>query len=142
MTEAFFFRRRSGLSLREIGALTGAAPQPGAELDRRVTGIAALDRAAPDDLCFLDSAKFAEQASICEAGACLTLERLAHCLPARVSLLLVRAPYRAFVQVSRVAVSGRAAPLLAVRGAGHRRRRAGAPDRPPGERRHDRSRAR
>jgi UDP-3-O-[3-hydroxymyristoyl] glucosamine N-acyltransferase len=102
MTEAFFFRRRSGLSLREIGALTGAAPQPGAELDRRVTGIAALDRAAPDDLCFLDSAKFAEQASICEAGACLTLERLAHCLPHRVSLLLVRAPYRAFVQVSRV----------------------------------------
>jgi UDP-3-O-[3-hydroxymyristoyl] glucosamine N-acyltransferase len=102
MTEAFFFRRRSGLSLREIVALTGAAPQPGAELDRHVTGIAALDRAAPDDLCFLDSAKFAEQASACDAGACLTLERLAHCLPSRVSLMFVRAPYRAFVQVSRV----------------------------------------
>jgi UDP-3-O-[3-hydroxymyristoyl] glucosamine N-acyltransferase len=101
MTESYFFRRRSGLSLREIVALTGATPQPGAELDRRITGIAALDRAAPGDLCFLDNAKFVDQASTCEAVACLTLERLAHGLPDRVSLLFVREPYRAFVEVSR-----------------------------------------
>jgi UDP-3-O-[3-hydroxymyristoyl] glucosamine N-acyltransferase len=101
MTEALFFQRRSGLTLRQIVALTGAEPQPGAELDRRITGIAALDRAAPCDLCFLDSAKFADQASICEAGACLTPERLAHLLPAQVSLLYAREPYRAFVEVSR-----------------------------------------
>jgi UDP-3-O-[3-hydroxymyristoyl] glucosamine N-acyltransferase len=101
MTEAFFFQPRSGLSLREIAALTGAKPQPGAELDRRITGIAALDRAAPSDLCFLDDAKFAAPASICEAGACLTLERLAHLLPGRVRLLYAAAPYRAFVEVSR-----------------------------------------
>jgi UDP-3-O-[3-hydroxymyristoyl] glucosamine N-acyltransferase len=101
MTEAFFFQRRSGLSLREIATLAGAEPRRGAELDRRIVGIAALDRAAPGDLCFLDSAKFAGQASICEAGACLTTERLAHLLPERVSVLCVRAPYRAFVDVSR-----------------------------------------
>ena len=87
MTEAFFFQQQAGLTLREIVALTGAEPQPGAALDRRITGIAALDRAAPGDLCFLDSAKFADQASICEAGACLTTERLAHLLPGRVSSL-------------------------------------------------------
>jgi UDP-3-O-[3-hydroxymyristoyl] glucosamine N-acyltransferase len=101
MTEAFFFQRRSGLSLRQIVALAGAEPRGGAELDRRITGIAALDRAAPDELCFLDSAKFAEQASICEAGACLTTQGLAHVLPERVSVLCVRAPYRAFVEISR-----------------------------------------
>jgi UDP-3-O-[3-hydroxymyristoyl] glucosamine N-acyltransferase len=101
MTEAFFFRRRTGLPLREIVALTGAEPQRGAELDRRITGIAALDRAAPGDLCFLDGAKFAAQASICEAGACLTAERFAHLLPARVSVLCSGEPYRAFVEVSR-----------------------------------------
>jgi UDP-3-O-[3-hydroxymyristoyl] glucosamine N-acyltransferase len=101
MTEAFFFQRRSGLSLREIVALTGAEPQRGAELDRRITGIAALDRAAANDLCFLDSVKFADRASICQAGACLTPERFAHLLPDRVSLLFVREPYRAFVEVSR-----------------------------------------
>src|SRR5260370_11518846 len=101
MTEAFFFQRRSGLSLREIVALTGAEPQRDAELDRSITGIAALDRAAPGDLCFLDSAKFAAQASICEAGACLTPERLAHLLPGRVSVLCAREPYAAFVEVCR-----------------------------------------
>jgi UDP-3-O-[3-hydroxymyristoyl] glucosamine N-acyltransferase len=101
MTEAFFFQRRSGLSLREIVALTGAEPQRGAELDRRITGIATLDRAAAGDLCFLDNAKFADRASICRAGACLTSERFAHFLPSRVSLLCVRQPYRTFVEVSR-----------------------------------------
>jgi UDP-3-O-[3-hydroxymyristoyl] glucosamine N-acyltransferase len=101
MTEAFFFQRRSGLSLREIVALTGAEPQRDAELDRRITGIAALDRATASDLCFLDSARFGDRASICEAGACLTPERLAHLLPGRVSLLLAREPYRAFVEVAR-----------------------------------------
>ena len=101
MTEAFFFQRRSGLTLREIVALTGAEPQRGAELERRITGIAALDRATPADLCFLDGAKFADQASGCRAGACLTTERLAHALPGRVSVLCARAPYRAFVEASR-----------------------------------------
>jgi UDP-3-O-[3-hydroxymyristoyl] glucosamine N-acyltransferase len=101
MTEAFFFQRRPGPTLREIIALTGAEPQRGADLDRRISGIAALDRAAPGDLCFLDSAKFSAQASICEAGACLTSERLAHLLPERVSVLCAREPYRAFVEVSR-----------------------------------------
>ena len=101
MTEAFFFQRRSGLSLREIVALTGAEPQRGADLDRRITGIAALDRASAGDLCFLDGAKFADRAAICQAGACLTPERFAHLLPDCVSLLCVRAPYRAFVEVAR-----------------------------------------
>jgi UDP-3-O-[3-hydroxymyristoyl] glucosamine N-acyltransferase len=101
MTEAFFFQRRAGLTLREIVALTGAEPRRGADLDRRVTGIAALDRAAPGDLCFLDKAKFAGQASICQAGACLAPERLAHLLPDCVSVLHAREPYRAFVEVSR-----------------------------------------
>jgi UDP-3-O-[3-hydroxymyristoyl] glucosamine N-acyltransferase len=101
MTEAFFFQPRSGLSLREMVALVGAQPQPGADLDRRITGIAALDCAGPSDLCFLDNAKFAAQASTCAAGACLTPQRLADLLPSRVSLLYVDAPYRAFVEVSR-----------------------------------------
>jgi UDP-3-O-[3-hydroxymyristoyl] glucosamine N-acyltransferase len=101
MTEPSFFQHRVELTLREIAALTGAEPGRNAELDRRISGIAPLERAAPTDLCFLDNAKFAAQASICEAGACLTLERLAKLLPDRVSLLLVREPYRAFVETSR-----------------------------------------
>jgi len=62
MTEPFFFNRGRGLTVREIAALTGAEPQPGADLDRRITGVAALDRAAPHDLAFLDKPKYAAPA--------------------------------------------------------------------------------
>ena len=75
MTEPFFFNRGRGLTVREIAALTGAEPRPGADLDRRITGIAALDRAGPHDLAFLDKPKYAAQLSASGAGACLTTKR-------------------------------------------------------------------
>src|SRR6266550_6 len=101
MTEPFFFNRGRGLSVREIAALTGAKPRPGADLDRRITGIAALDQAAPSDLAFLDRAKYVSQLSLSAAGACLMSERYAARTPAHVSVLCVAEPYRAFVEVAR-----------------------------------------
>jgi UDP-3-O-[3-hydroxymyristoyl] glucosamine N-acyltransferase len=87
--------------VREIAALASAKPRPGADLDRRITGIAALDQAAPSDLAFLDKAKYAPQLSTSAAGACLTTERYAGRAPAQVSVLCVAEPYRAFVEVAR-----------------------------------------
>src|SRR5256884_916016 len=101
MTEPFFFNRGRGLSVREIAALTGAKPRPGADLDRRITSIAALDQAAPTDLAFLEKAKYAPQLSVSSAGACLTTERYAARAPVHISVLCVGEPYRAFVEVAR-----------------------------------------
>ena len=101
MTEPFFFNRGRGLTVGEIAALTGAEPQPGADLDRRITGVAALDRAAPHDLAFLDKPKYAAQLSASGAGACLTTKRHAGGAPAHISVLCVAEPYRAFVEVTR-----------------------------------------
>src|SRR5689334_25387179 len=101
MTEPFFFSRGRGLSVREIAALIGAKLRGGADLDRRITGIAALDQAAPSDLAFLDKAKYASQLSTSVAGACLTTERYASRAPARVSVLCIAEPYRAFVEIAR-----------------------------------------
>jgi UDP-3-O-[3-hydroxymyristoyl] glucosamine N-acyltransferase len=101
MTEPFFFDRGSGLTVREIAALTAAVARPGADLDRRITGIAALDRAAPDDLAFLDKSKYLTQLSASSAGACLTTERYASRAPEHVSVLCVAEPYRAFVEATR-----------------------------------------
>jgi UDP-3-O-[3-hydroxymyristoyl] glucosamine N-acyltransferase len=101
MTDPFFFARSAGLTLREIVALAGAKLPDGADPGRRITGIAALDRAGPGDLCLLDRPDLAEQASICQGGACLTTERLAYLLPQGVASLSVGAPFEAFVQVSR-----------------------------------------
>lgn len=104
MSAPFFFKQGRGLSVREIAALAGAElhqPHQGADLDRRITGIAALDRASPSDLAFFDSSKYLEQATTTDAGACLTTQRFAASLPARVSILRVAEPYRAFVEVAR-----------------------------------------
>ncbi|HEY6601229.1 MAG TPA: LpxD N-terminal domain-containing protein, partial [Xanthobacteraceae bacterium] len=67
MTEPFFFNQGGGLCVREIATLTSAKPRPGADLDRRIIGIAALDQAAPSDLAFLDKAKYAPQLSLSTA---------------------------------------------------------------------------
>jgi UDP-3-O-[3-hydroxymyristoyl] glucosamine N-acyltransferase len=101
MTEAFFFKRGNGLTLREIVALTGAEPGRGVDLDRRITGVASLDRAGPCDLVFLDSAKFAGLGAMSAAGACLTTERFAAWLPEHIGVLRTREPYRTFVEVAR-----------------------------------------
>src|SRR5262245_25191196 len=101
MSEPFFFSRGSGLSVREIAARTGAKAKPGADLQRRITGMAALDHAGPSDLAFLDKAKYAPQLASSAAGACLTTERYATRAPAQMSVLCVAEPYRAFVEVAR-----------------------------------------
>ena len=110
MTEPFFFNRGRGLTVREIAALTGAEPQPGADLDRRITGVAALDRAAPHDLAFLDKPKYASQLSASRAGACLTTKRHAGHAPPHVSVLCIAQPYRAFVDVTRKLFPGALRP--------------------------------
>src|SRR5256886_2490797 len=101
MSEPFFFSRGSRLSVREIAARTSAKPRPGADFERRITGIAALDHAGPSDLAFLDKAKYAPQLSSSAAGACLTTERYAARAPVQMSVLCVAEPYRAFVEVAR-----------------------------------------
>lgn len=101
MSAPFFFKRSGGLSLREIASLVGGEPREGADLNRRISGIAPLDVAAPSELSFLESAKFVQQAATTVAGACLTTPRFSDALPSRVSVLTVREPYRAFVEVAR-----------------------------------------
>jgi UDP-3-O-[3-hydroxymyristoyl] glucosamine N-acyltransferase len=101
MSAPFFFQRGRGLTVREIAALVGAEPGPGADLDRQITGIAALEAASPRDLAFFDSFKYTGQAATTGAGACLTIKRFATHIPAHVSLLVARAPYHAFVEVGR-----------------------------------------
>jgi UDP-3-O-[3-hydroxymyristoyl] glucosamine N-acyltransferase len=102
MSAPFFFQRGEGLTVREIAKLADAKPRAGTDLDRRITGIASLDAATPRDLTFLDNLKYAGQAPVTGAGACLAVERFASHIPEHVSLLCARTPYRAFVEVARI----------------------------------------
>ncbi len=100
MGDPVFLRHTSGLTLDEIARSAGATIEA-APHARRIVNIAPLDRAAPSDLTFLDHKKYADAASSTHAGACLTTAALAKLLPAHVAALVVREPFRAFVQVSR-----------------------------------------
>jgi UDP-3-O-[3-hydroxymyristoyl] glucosamine N-acyltransferase len=100
MSAPLFFKPAAGLSVGEIADLTRAEPGPGADLNRRITGIAALDLAAPTDLVFLDKPKYAHELSATSAGACLTRKRYATAAPTEVSILCVSDPYRAYVEVA------------------------------------------
>jgi UDP-3-O-[3-hydroxymyristoyl] glucosamine N-acyltransferase len=101
MSAPFFFKRSGGLTLREIATLVGGEPRDGADLERRISGIGPLDRAGPNDISFLDGSKYVLQAATTVAGACLTTPRFVDALPGHVSVLTVREPYRAFVEVAR-----------------------------------------
>jgi UDP-3-O-[3-hydroxymyristoyl] glucosamine N-acyltransferase len=101
MTEPLFHPHPQGLTAREIADLTGAAPSAGGDLDRRVSGIAALDQAGPSDLTFLDNPKYADQLASTCAGICFARGRFAGQAPARVTVLIAREPYRAFTVVAQ-----------------------------------------
>jgi len=101
MSEPVFLRYARGLTLEEVAKLTGADQPPASARVRRIVNVAALDRATPSELSFLDNKNYAPVAAVTHAGACLTTAALAKELPAHVTALFVREPYRAFVQVAR-----------------------------------------
>ena len=101
MTEFNFFARATDVSVAEIAALTGAEPREGADLSRRLTGIAPVDDASAGDLSFVSEARFAAALRSTQAGAVLTTERFARNAPGGVAVLRVRKPYDAFVAVAR-----------------------------------------
>jgi UDP-3-O-[3-hydroxymyristoyl] glucosamine N-acyltransferase len=110
VTEFSFFARAAALSVAEIVALTGAEPCEGADLSRRLTGIAPIDHAGAEDLTFVSEAKFADVLKSTRAGAVLTSERFATHAPEGVAVLRVRKPYDAFITVARNIYSGALRP--------------------------------
>ena len=101
MTEPGFFTRGQGLTLGEIASLTGAAMRAGSRPDVRVNGVAALDRAGPNDLTFIDRAQYENQLAETRAGVCIVGERFVRSAPAHLNIVTTKDPYRAFVLASQ-----------------------------------------
>lgn len=87
--------------MAEVASLTGAEPREGADLSRRLSGIAPVDQAGAGDLTFVADAKFAAALESTKAGAVLTSERFARHVPDGVAVLRTRQPYYDFVMVAR-----------------------------------------
>jgi UDP-3-O-[3-hydroxymyristoyl] glucosamine N-acyltransferase len=109
MTELQFFDRPQGLTAQEIAALTGAVPR-GDITERRINGIAPLERAGPGELAFMQSPKYGSAFAATRAGICLTTEKFAASAPRSVAVLVTPAPYRAFVAVAQKLYPGAMRP--------------------------------
>ena len=109
MTELQFFPHPQGLTAQEIVALTGAVARGDAG-ERRISGIAPLDRAGPGELAFMQNAKYADAFAATHAGLCLTTEKFAANAPRGVGVLVTPAPYRAFVTVAQKLFPGAMRP--------------------------------
>jgi UDP-3-O-[3-hydroxymyristoyl] glucosamine N-acyltransferase len=96
-----FFSAESSMTVGEIVAMTGAEPRAGADLARRITNIAPIDLAGPNDLTFLDNFKFTGDLATTRAGAVLVSARFEPQAPAHLTVLRSREPYKAFVLVTR-----------------------------------------
>ncbi len=77
-----FFSAESSMTVGEIAAMTGAEPRAGADLARRITNIAPIDLAGPNDLTFLDTFKFTGDLATTRAGAVLISARFEPQAPA------------------------------------------------------------
>jgi UDP-3-O-[3-hydroxymyristoyl] glucosamine N-acyltransferase len=96
-----FFPQPTALTVREIAELTGAVPRTGARLDLTVTGIAALDRARPSELVYIENAKYRDRLAATRAGVCFATDRFADQAPAALTVLSTAQPFRDFVVVAR-----------------------------------------
>ncbi|MBS7539948.1 UDP-3-O-(3-hydroxymyristoyl)glucosamine N-acyltransferase [Ancylobacter lacus] len=102
MSDPVFFAPRAPLSLEELCAITGArAAGPLVSPAPVITGLAALDRAQPGDVSFIDAARFVPQLAATRAGACFVPERLLERVPAGTQALVVARPHHAFVALAR-----------------------------------------
>jgi UDP-3-O-[3-hydroxymyristoyl] glucosamine N-acyltransferase len=102
MNQPLFLRQSRGLSLAEIATLTGAGLADKSAGERRISNVAALDRAGPRDIAFVESRKFSEQLAKTRAGACFAPDALADQVPRGVVVLRAAKPYQAFVATARL----------------------------------------
>lgn len=99
MADPVFFPRAATPTVAEIAALTGAAVAEGADLGRTVSGAAAIERAGPSDLVYMDNPRYAASLGSTRAAACLVSTRFAGKVPASSVAIVSQDPYRAFATV-------------------------------------------
>ena len=100
MSDPIFFTRAATPTLAEIASWTGAALSDASASERRIEGLAALDRAGPRDLVFLDNPRYARDLANTRAAACLVSARFADKTPPGTAALVTPDPYRAFATVA------------------------------------------
>jgi UDP-3-O-[3-hydroxymyristoyl] glucosamine N-acyltransferase len=101
MAEPVFFTPARSFALDELAELTGARVHASGAPGLRIANIAALERAGPGDIAFLDHGDDPASLRVTGAGACLLPEPFAAGAPGRLAVLVSAQPFRDFVTVAR-----------------------------------------
>jgi UDP-3-O-[3-hydroxymyristoyl] glucosamine N-acyltransferase len=99
MSEPIFFPQGLPLSLREVADIAKATLPDGVDPESRLSGVAPLESAGPDDLAYMDNPKYADALTATEAKACLVSRRFAAKVPASTVALVTEQPYRSYAEV-------------------------------------------
>jgi len=99
MANTSFFPLAETPTIGVIAEWTGARPNEGADLGLVIRGVAAIDRAGPGALTFLDNPRYAGDLATTRASAVLLAPRFAAKAPSGCVTLTTAQPYRAFADV-------------------------------------------
>lgn len=96
MVDARFFNNHGPFSLEFLAEHTGALLVHPKLAAKQMADVAPLDRASSNDVSFFDNAKYLEQFTGSEAGACFVREKFRERAPASMALLITDDPYRCY----------------------------------------------
>lgn len=99
MAEPLFFPAAAALDFGAVAVMAGVALPDGVDPARGIAGVAALETAGPDELAYMDNAKYTEALAATKAGLCLVSPRFAPRIPATTVALVTPAPYHVFAKV-------------------------------------------
>ncbi|HYA71712.1 MAG TPA: UDP-3-O-(3-hydroxymyristoyl)glucosamine N-acyltransferase [Roseiarcus sp.] len=99
MAKISFFPLAAAPTIGQVAQWTGAALNAGADPEKIVRDVAALDEAGPDDLGFLENPRYLDDFKATRAAAVLVAPRYAAQAPAGCATLTTPEPYRAMAEV-------------------------------------------
>jgi UDP-3-O-[3-hydroxymyristoyl] glucosamine N-acyltransferase len=100
MADPAFFPRPVPLSIAAIAELTNAVPGLGADVDRLIEGISALETAGPRDATFFENRRYASALAGTGAGLCFAQPGDVGLVPAGTVALASKRPQEAFVKLA------------------------------------------
>lgn len=101
MVDPRFYAPPMPRSLAELAALCGGELAVGADPLVRIGGVADLEAAGPEDLCFVERAQYLPRLAESRAGACLVRRKDAAGLTPPMPLVFVDQPQRAFALITQ-----------------------------------------
>ncbi|EAU42772.1 UDP-3-O-[3-hydroxymyristoyl] glucosamine N-acyltransferase [Fulvimarina pelagi HTCC2506] len=103
MAAAEFFPRSDGKTIAEIADFIGAEIRNAPQWDRRMTGVASLDEARPNDVAFFDNVRYADSLGATRAGCVILSERYgSRPVPEGTAALVTKRADQAFASVGRM----------------------------------------